>query len=201
MTLNPAASSALPVQLSLRDRHAMDFGWRCPRARTTHGTGWCWKERRWNRTNLSSSIGVNDERGQTVNLNTSSSRFEITGQNAPVPRSRRTPSAAGRTLSAAGPIPHTDLRLALWPKGAFSKWLPSLLRCNASVLSSVRSVLNGQTLSPSPTEKEQFGQRQDRREETCPAILVRVSATLRQALLPFVRPVAIRPERKCREDR
>src|ERR1022692_892569 len=63
------------------------------------------------------------------------------GGDAPEPerrplRSRRTPSATGRTPSAARPVLHTDPKPALCPKGAASKSPPSLLRCNASVLSS-----------------------------------------------------------------
>src|SRR2546422_9865800 len=57
-------------------------------------------------------------------------------------RSRRTPFASGRTPSAAGPVPHTGPRRAPCPKGVASRWLLSLLRCNASVPSSyVRSAI------------------------------------------------------------
>src|SRR5712691_3280387 len=57
-------------------------------------------------------------------------------------RSRRTPFASGRTPSAAGPVPHTGPRWAPCPKGVASRWLLSLLRCNASVPSSyVRSAI------------------------------------------------------------
>src|SRR5580658_4373652 len=55
----------------------MDFGWRCPQERTTHGAGQCWKERPSNRTHLSSSIGANDGSLWTANLNMSSNRFEV----------------------------------------------------------------------------------------------------------------------------
>src|SRR5271157_5280137 len=51
-------------------------------------------------------------------------------------RSRRTPSANGRTRLAAGPVPHTSPTLAPCPKDAASRWLLSLLRCSASVPSS-----------------------------------------------------------------
>src|SRR3989442_9016865 len=51
-------------------------------------------------------------------------------------RFRRTPSASGRTQSAAGRVPHTNPKLAPCPKGAASKQPPSLLRCNAFVPSS-----------------------------------------------------------------
>src|SRR5713226_7179567 len=57
-------------------------------------------------------------------------------------RSRRTPFASGRTPSAAGPVPHTGPRRAPCPKGVASRWLLSLLRCNAFVPSSyVRSAI------------------------------------------------------------
>src|SRR5579862_9359207 len=57
-------------------------------------------------------------------------------------RSRRTPFANDRTLSAAGPVPHTDPRQAPCPKSAASRWLLSLLLCNAYVPPSyVRSAI------------------------------------------------------------
>src|SRR5713101_5018584 len=57
-------------------------------------------------------------------------------------RSRKTPSANGRTPSAEVPARHTDPRSALLPPNAFSEWQPSLPACSASVASSwVRSVI------------------------------------------------------------
>src|ERR1017187_3219613 len=57
-------------------------------------------------------------------------------------RSRKTPSASGRTPSAGAPAHHTDPRSALLPPNASSEWRLSLPTCNASVVSScVRSVI------------------------------------------------------------
>src|ERR1700728_527564 len=57
-------------------------------------------------------------------------------------RSRRTPSASGRTPSAGAPVRHIDPRSALLPPNAASEWRPSLPACSASVASScVRSVI------------------------------------------------------------
>src|ERR1019366_4765588 len=51
-------------------------------------------------------------------------------------RSRRTPSASGRTLSAGAPARHIDPRSALLPPNASSEWQLSLPACSASVVSS-----------------------------------------------------------------
>src|ERR1700687_3759804 len=57
-------------------------------------------------------------------------------------RSRKTPSASGRTRLAGVPVRHTDPRSALLPPNAASEWRPSLPVCSASVASScVRSVI------------------------------------------------------------
>ena len=57
-------------------------------------------------------------------------------------RSRKTPSASGRTRLAGVPVRHTDPRSALLPPNAASEWQPSLPACSASVTSScVRSVI------------------------------------------------------------
>src|SRR5271169_1324087 len=57
-------------------------------------------------------------------------------------RSRRTPSASGRTRLAGVPTRHTGPRSALLPPNASSEWRPSLPACSASVVSScVRSVI------------------------------------------------------------
>src|ERR1022692_1031500 len=57
-------------------------------------------------------------------------------------RSRRTPSASGRTPSAGAPTRHTDPRSALLPTNASSEWRPFLPACSASVaFSCVRSVI------------------------------------------------------------
>src|SRR6516162_2888861 len=57
-------------------------------------------------------------------------------------RSRRTPSASGRTRSAGVPTRHTVPRSALLPPNASSEWRPSLPACSASgVFSWVRSVI------------------------------------------------------------
>src|SRR5208282_1014734 len=57
-------------------------------------------------------------------------------------RSRRTPSASGRTRLAGVPTHHTGSRSALLPPNASSEWRPSLPACSASVVSScVRSVI------------------------------------------------------------
>src|SRR5271157_4353843 len=57
-------------------------------------------------------------------------------------RSRRTPSANGKTPLAASPVPHTNPRPEPCPKGAASEWPPSPLRCNAFVpFSYVRSAI------------------------------------------------------------
>src|ERR1700732_1784356 len=57
-------------------------------------------------------------------------------------RSRRTPSASGRTRLAGVPVRHTDPRSALLPPNAASEWQPFLPACNASVAFSwVRSVI------------------------------------------------------------
>src|SRR6516162_39989 len=57
-------------------------------------------------------------------------------------RSRRTPSASGRTRLAGVPTRRTDPRSALLPPNAASEWQPSLPACSASVASSsVRSVI------------------------------------------------------------
>src|SRR5713101_5922671 len=57
-------------------------------------------------------------------------------------RSRRTLSASGKTPSAAGPVLHTDPKLALCPKGAASEPQPSLQQCSACALFSyVRSAI------------------------------------------------------------
>src|SRR5215469_11131865 len=57
-------------------------------------------------------------------------------------RSRKTPSASGRTRLAGVPVRHTDPRSALLPPNAASEWQPSLPACSASVASScVRSVI------------------------------------------------------------
>src|SRR5215472_8994544 len=57
-------------------------------------------------------------------------------------RSRKTPSASGRTRLAGVPVRHTDPRSALLPPNDASEWRPSLPACSASVVSScVRSVI------------------------------------------------------------
>src|SRR6516164_8360139 len=57
-------------------------------------------------------------------------------------RSRKAPSASGRTRLAGVPIRHTGPRSALLPANASSEWRPSLPACSVSVVSScVRSVI------------------------------------------------------------
>src|SRR5580704_2854652 len=57
-------------------------------------------------------------------------------------RSRKTPSASGRTRSAAAQVRRIDPRSALLPPNAASEWQPFLPACSASVASScVRSVI------------------------------------------------------------
>src|SRR5207248_10312123 len=73
-------------------------------------------------------------------------------------RSRRTPSASGRILSAGRRACHITRRSELTPTDAASGWRLSLPACSASVASScVRSIiLLGGTLSPFPSEPEQI---------------------------------------------
>src|ERR1039457_5508538 len=84
------------------------------------------------------------------------------GGDAPEPerqplRSRRTPFASGKTLSASGSVLHTGLKLAPCPKDASSEWQPFLQQCSACVPSSyVRSIiLTEERFSPFPTEARQ----------------------------------------------
>src|ERR1700730_7591983 len=79
--------------------------------------------------------------------------WSVLSAGKPPLRSRRTPSAGGRTLSAEVPARHRDPRSALLPPNAASEWRPSLPACSASVASSCSlRYLNGPTLSPFPAE-------------------------------------------------
>src|SRR6266567_3789134 len=71
-------------------------------------------------------------------------------------RSRRTPSANGRTPWAANPVLHKDRIPAPCPEGVVSGWQLSPRRCNACArFSYVLRILNGRTFSPFRTEAEQ----------------------------------------------
>src|ERR1700692_20452 len=69
------------------------------------------------------------------------------GRDAPSPgkrklRSRRTPSASGKTRWVSAPVLHTNRKPGLYLKDGVVEWPPSLQRCSACALFSyVRSVI------------------------------------------------------------